>query len=357
MKTKISTLIIALTFIQLSISQTVYTVDNRPESGAQYPTVAAAIAAASAGDIIYIHPSPTNYGSFSLDKSLTIKGGGHDPASYNGTTSAVGTITVRANTANSVITGLRIGRIDAISFANSNAGNIHIINNRIATTSTGIQGYTNGSGTPGWVIEGNFFDDLYFRTNINVTNSADWKIQNNVIHGEISNARRSTVITNNLFINEDPADDVTIFTNVNDITSPIVTNNMFVFTDPDVTTIVNTGSTPVTYTNCLTWKAAGGANLTILSGNGNLDNTNPIFNSIPSSLTDFYNNDYTLGAGSLAIDAATDGGDIGIFGRNFPYDNTGRPHSMPYPTEMIILNTVVQPGQDLNVTFKAAQKN
>ena len=135
---------------------------------------------------------------------------------------------------------------------------------------------------------------------------------------------------------------------------------MFIFIDPDVTEIVQTGSTPIVYTNCLTWNIGEGAASDLVdlpTGTGNLNNTNPLFSSIPTSITDYYNNDYTLGAGSPAIGAATDGGDMGIFGRNFPYDINGRPHSMPYPEIMTILNTVVQPGQNLSVEFQATQKN
>lgn len=338
---------------QFTYAQNVLTVDNRPESGAQYDNVQDAIAAASSGDIIYIHPSPTSYGSITLDKTLTLVGPGHDPSNSEGLRATLGAITLDANTLNTEIRGLNISSISAYSNG-TNAANVHIINNRITTS---VRGYYFAGSTNNWVIEGNYFDDSYSSIVIYCANMSDLQIRNNIILGRITDPNRTTIVTNNLFIQEDTTGDSMVFSNVGDITSPIVTNNMFVFTDPDITALTNSGSTPVTYTNCLTWKEAGGVALAALSGSGNLDNTNPLFNNIPTTVSDFYNNDYTLGSGSPAIGVGTDGGEIGIFGRGFPFDIHGRPISMPYPTAMTILNTVVQPGQTLSVDFQASQKN
>lgn len=338
---------------QFAVAQTVYTVDNRPESGAQFTSVNTAIQAAAAGDIIYIHPSPTSYGNIDIDKTIKLVGPGHDPANSGGLRATLGTVTLRANSLQTVITGLNAGTITAYSFGSNTAG-VHIINNRLTN---GVDGYYNGTDSEGWIIEGNYFETAYNTINIDANGSDNWNVRNNFFSGTVNGFDRTTIFTNNLFFSDDPSGTTTIFQNSNDITSPIVTNNMFIFTDPDVTGLVNSGSTPITYTNCLTYKTAGGAALPALPGTGNLDNTDPLFTDITSGVSSFYNNDYTLGSGSPAIGASTDLGDIGIFGRNFPFDIHGRPHSMPYPESMTILNTVVQPGQDLNVEFQASQKN
>ena len=47
----------------------VLTVSNRSGNSAQYETVPAAIAAAAAGDTIYIHGSETSYGNIIIDKN------------------------------------------------------------------------------------------------------------------------------------------------------------------------------------------------------------------------------------------------------------------------------------------------
>ena len=355
MKIKIILSVIALFITQFIVAQPVVrTVDNRPESGAQFTSVQAAINASSTTvqDIIYIHPSPTSYGSITVDRSITLVGPGHNPANSNGLRATLTTITISADTADSVFTGLNFNTLSAYSFG-SNSANIHIINNRITNT---VDAFHNGTSSEDWVIEGNYFNTGYTTTNIDANNSASWRIRNNYISGQVTDIDQTSVVTNNLFVNEDTTGTALIFTSLDGIASPIVTNNIFIFTDPDITELINSG-TPVVYTNCLTFKAGGGAALVALPGSGNLDNIDPEFTSIPTLMDDFYNNDYTLLGSSPAINTATDGGQIGVFGRNFPFDINGRPHSMSYPESMTILNTVVQPGQNLNVQFQATQKN
>jgi hypothetical protein len=355
----VSTTILVSLFLlfvtQFTFAQVVVrTVDNRPESGAQFTSVQDAIDASSTTeqDIVYIHPSPTNYGAISIDRAITLIGPGHDIANSEGIRATLTSITLKANAANTIITGLNVSSISAYSFG-TNTHNIHIINNRITGE---IRGYFTDGHSDNWIVEGNYFDTAYTTANINAVSLNNLQLRNNVILGRITNSNHTNVFTNNLFIQDDPSGDAQIFTSSDGITSQLVTNNMFIFTNAAITELTSTG-TPIVYTNCLTWKSGGGADLPMLPGSGNIDNTNPVFNNIPTSLQDFYNNDYTLGVGSPAIGTATDLGDIGIFGRNFPFDIHGRPHSMPYPELMTILNTVVQPGQNLNVEFKATQKN
>lgn len=348
------TLVFLIVFTGNIFSQTVWTVDNRPQSGAHYTSVQAAInnVLTQSGDIIYIHPSPTSYGNIDIDKTITLVGPGHNPANSDGLRATIGSITLRANSVNSVIKGLNTGSISAYSFG-TNSHNIHIINNRITGE---VRGYAFTGQSDNWIIEGNYFDSSYAANCINASTMNNVQVRNNYISGQLNSFNHTNVITNNLFVNDDPSGTAIIFENSNGITSPLVTNNMFIFTDPDITELISSG-TAIIYTNCLTWKEAGGIALPVLAGSGNLDNTNPLFTSIPTSADDLYNNDYTLLGGSPAIGVATDTGDIGVFGRNFPFDINGRPHSMPYPESMTILNSVVQPGQNLNVQFQATQKN
>ncbi len=352
MKTKSLLTTIALIVFQFTVAQTVYTVDNRPESGAQFTSVQAAIDAASAGDIIYIHPSPTSYGNVDVTKTLTLVGTGHDPANFDGISATLSTITLRADSADTVITGLDASSISAYSFG-TNTHNIHIINNKITSN---IRGYAGSGQSNNWIIEGNYLGYSYSTTVLFADAMNNIQFRNNVVQGRINGSNHTNVFTNNLFIQNHPSGAAQVFISSNGITSQLVTNNMFVFTDPDITALTSTGTT-IVYTNCLTFQAGGGAALPALPGSGNLDNTDPQFVNIPTDITDFYNNDYTLNGASPAVGTATDGDDIGIHGRNFPFDTTGRPHSMPYPEVMTILNTVVQPGQNLTVEFQASQKN
>ena len=90
---------------------------------------------------------------------------------------------------------------------------------------------------------------------------------------------------------------------------------------------------------------------------GNFDETNPLFTNVPvNTATDFYNNDYSLTAGSPGAGAGTDATDLGIYGRLFYFDPNGRPDLSPNTTQLNITNKVIAPGPDLNVDFKASIK-
>ena len=132
-KNLVSTLLLFVVSLTLT-AQTVHTVDNRPQSGAQFTNVAAAISAASPGDIIYIQPSSSDYGSFTITKPLTIIGGGHNLDNFGGIRSTVANITLAGSGSPDVsgtkITGLNLGNINGYSWG-LNSHNVHVINNRI----------------------------------------------------------------------------------------------------------------------------------------------------------------------------------------------------------------------------------
>ena len=324
------------------MAQTVHTVDNRPESGAMYTTVAAAISAATAGDIIHIHPSPTNYGSITVNKTLTLIGLGHNPANEAGLRASIITVTFNGISTNSVVKGLDIVSISGLSGTNNDG--IKIINNRITST---IQGSQVAGLADDWVIEGN-----YITVGIIYGYLGDnWRISNNWTGGSFSNMKNTTVIINNVIVNSSSGTP-NIFFSCN---SPIVANNIFLFTGTANGVGLSSSST-VTFNKCLTYSYAG-TTLTALGGGVNFDNTNPIFTNVPTStVTDFYNNDFSLATGFPGIGAGTDGTNIGVFGRLFDFDINGRPDLSPYPTDINITNNVIAPGQSLNVTFKASIK-
>ena len=133
------------------------------------------------------------------------------------------------------------------------------------------------------------------------------------------------------------------------------TNNIFLFTGT-ATAIGVDANTTVSFNNCMTYSYTG-QTIADLSGTGNFNNMDPLFTNVPSnSVVDFYNNDYTLTDLSDGKNGGSDGTDIGVFGNNFVFDNNGRPNLFPFPVSMEINNTVVQPGQVLNVDFSASTK-
>ena len=334
-------------FALIANAQTIHTVDNRSQSGAQFTDLQTAIDAATAGDIIQIHPSATSYGSVSIGKTLTLVGLGHDPITNNeGLTAIIGNISFFGTATNSEIKGLTMSNVVQGGGTVNNLDNIHIIHNKINAVSAGS---ANGL-TDSWIVEGNYITSV----STGVSTSADgWLIKNNFMLGGVSNLNVTNLVTNNIFFSTSNAASDIFFSNC---TSTIISNNIFV-TNGNMTEFgISTNSSNLDFRNNLTYSYVGNTIVT-LPGTNNLDNTNPMFVLAPvSTENDFYANDYHLAGGSPGINYGTDGTNIGIFGNNFLFDTQGRPDLMPYPTSITINNNVVAPGQDLNVNFTAVQK-
>lgn len=330
-----------ISFTTLAQSK-VITVDNRPNSGADYTNLATAITNTIVGDTIYVHPSATVYSAITISKPLVIVAMGHNPAnSSDGERAYVGGITFTGNCANTLITGLYIGYINT-SGTITNGRNIKIANNRIANYITG----NNNVAYEDWVIEGNIFDSAY----VNPNGANGWIIKNNIFNNSswaMYHFNNTDSFINNIVINS----------SVNfayNCTNPIVNNNIFIL--GTVTEVGSTNST-ITFNNNLTYNFDG-FSVTSLSGSNNLDNTNPQFVDAPSATFNaFYNNNYDLAGTSAAKNAGTDGTDIGVFGANFNFDVNGRPDLWPYMTSLTITNASVASGQNINVEFTAQKKN
>ncbi|MCF6296135.1 MAG: hypothetical protein L3J25_10670 [Flavobacteriaceae bacterium] len=344
------TFLIALLLIfaaQFTVAQTVHTVDNRSESGAMYTSVNAAITAAVVGDTIYIHPSPTSYGSVTVNKTLTLIGLGHNPANTNGLRAVLSAITFSNSCFNSVIKGLETHNIAVTGQVPTNADGVKIINNKITGS---IQNSGGANLSVDWVIEGNYFTSTSFAI---YPSEANWFISNNWMRGGFSRLGNTSVIINNIIVSSAASGNPIIFDRCN---SPIVANNIFLFTQ--AATGVGLSSSTINFQNCMTYNYTGIVLDPLGDGTGgNFDETNPLFTNVPANtVTDFYNNDYSLTAGSPGAGAGTDGTDLGIYGRLFDFDPNGRPDLMPYPTLINITNTVIAPGQSLNVDFSASIK-
>ena len=323
-------------------AQRVWTVDNRPNTGADFTSLSAAASAATVGDTIQIHPSATSYGNVTINKRLILVGLSHNPLnSKSGEKAIIGNITFTGNSANSLITGLQFSIVN--TSGPTDLTGIKIVNNRITT-------YVNAPNTltvvDDWVIEGNIFIGAYVSLAANVDG---WIIKNNIFDNTtqypIQSANDQTSFLNNLVVSSSG-------NFATGCTDTIVSNNIFILEGS--TADVKLNASTIVFSNNLT-RNVQGQTVTTLTGSGNLDNTDPGFSFAFADIADYYNNDYNVSG--AAVNAGTDGTDLGVYGAMFNFDPQGRPDLWPYMTSLDISNPSVPMGQDINVTFTAQKKN
>jgi hypothetical protein len=301
--------------------------------------VQAAITAASAGDSIYISGSNTNYGSFSVNKRLSIFGTGYNPIKQVPLVSTVTTINFDTITSVSGASGTSIYGLNTSNISdNYGARNITLERNYFISS---ISPNANGAN---WVIKNNMILSTVY---INISNVL---IENNLFSGGyISTSNQPTVVVNhNVFM-------YTIgsgFYCTYYVTFATFTNNIFWGASP-----LGTGVGNCVFNNNLTFQTPadaipGGSN----SGTGNLVAVNPNFVNAPTPAIN-YSYDYNVTGASAAHNAGTDGTDLGIYGgvAAMP-DLTGMP-AIPQMIQMNINNPVIGPAGTLNVTFKAKKNN
>ena len=327
-------------------AQKVITVDNRPNTSPDVPNIhyaslSDAIGVAIVGDTIQIHPSATSYGSVTFNKRLILIGLSHNPDNSKvGERAYLGNITLQGNATNTLITGLEINLINTSSV--TDVSNVHIVNNKINTYIVGNSGGT----ADDWTIEGNIFVNAY----VNPNGSQGWITKNNIFDNNNSYAMQNyndqCSFLNNLVVSSTG-------NFANNSVDPIVNNNIFIL-EGNIQEVKLAGTSTIAFHNCLTRNVSGFV-ATTLNGSNNLDNTDPGFSFAFADIADYYNNDYNVSG--AAVNAGTDGTDLGVYGAMFNFDPQGRPDDFPYMTSLDISNPSVPMGQDINVTFTAEKKN
>jgi hypothetical protein len=292
-----------------SLSATIYRVDNAIPSAAEYSSWATAYAAAAPGDTIYLYPSGLDYGNLDLYKSLTVIGGGFNPANTTLPGSG-GVVRLYDGSAGTKIVGLKIGTltINAASVGN------HIISNcRVSGTT-----YLYGEGTQFrdcWFLSAidnyavnTFFVGCFTYGGINhmhVREGASFSMSNCISQGgthfKLYTNTAMAVITNCIFVN-------------------IGSSYHYLFVDNP--------ATGFTFTNCI-FEAnlnniPNGAFIqySILQGSfSGADPSNQLNVNLDNVLVDVNAGDYHLCLGSLASGTGINGEDIGIYGGPTPYDD------------------------------------
>lgn len=359
------TLILALFAAAVApVSAAVFTVSNNPDRPAQFDNIAAAIAAASDGDTIYVHGSQFAYGDITVTKRLVLVGAGYNSNNQFGLTTRVGSINVTRtlsveNGSGSTITGFHATNIQAIGVLP--VDNITIYRNRVDSQLRTYAGASKGSS---WLIYNNIVAQLYLGndgggpTSISSTNIL---VQNNIITGFIADASSASIlIDHNIFI----------AAGLGAIYYATISNNLFVRNSG---TIFGSNVSFCTFNNNfanLTTITSVSPGTSFLNGNntgsGNISPAPNPFVNVPDLGSFTFTGNYRIVNGSAADNAGTDGTDLGIYGGTYPFPSGGTPGggfdtsalpAIPQITDFNIQNATIQPASTLNVNVKARINN
>lgn len=358
-------LFLAASLAVFSAHATVRTVNNNNPSPGQFSSLAAAHNAAQPGDTLYIHPSPTNYGSLTISKQLTLIGPGHNPQSTDPQTAKMDIIQFYG-------TGASRTRIISLDldyvYWDANSYFVNAVTIARCNLRTGIYIYTE---VDTMYVEGNVFAGTAENLSMNYANNYNVRnvfITNNVFNGYLyrfypgGSAGMNTYLRNNIFLRAG-----SLFRDNNGNSTDngrlIFQNNIFYRTTVTgaANEIANSEfSRNVSY---LGSPATSGVD-TFSEQNGNftaptypnLEGVNPLFVSYPAAGAAFsYTHNYNLQPASPARNAGTDGKDIGVTGGNGYFQKFGTP-PIPVVHDLQITspaNATILPGGTLQVNLKS----
>jgi hypothetical protein len=298
------------------------------------------------GDIIYVVPSVTSYGTITITKEVTIFGIGIRPLKDIANRSLLGLVNINASNVrlsglildndlqlgltlpsattliNITVENCRFPRVEMSSSNGVAVGNVLFRNNVIT-----------GLGT----VARNFI--LYTNSGVLITNNIILTGNSGTASMRITGAE----IRYNVFVSGSNRNlDATLINNLFD-------HNIFY----GINVNLLAGSTGNNWTNNLSF---GATNMTFSTANGNtvsgnVENSDPLFTSVP--LTDTWNDsfDFTLLTGSpaLTVNNGT-ANDIGASGGLTPFDAEG--NLLPL-IESVTIPAMIPVGTDLDVTIKA----
>ncbi|GGH36988.1 hypothetical protein IA57_06035 [Mangrovimonas yunxiaonensis] len=348
----LKTIAVLLLFVTATQAQNTIIIDNGPQSTTQYTTIQAAIDAASDGDIIYVQPSATSYGSATINKPLTIIGRSHsEPSEVSNLTSVI----VQAD--NVTIKGLSFSSCYA-SYSGSNTSNTKIYECKFSTLYLAYAGGIADDVT----VRGCYFNSFnQYATATNVL------ISNNIIRsgGSIDNPT-NIIVANNIFKHTSNMS----FSNNAAAQTAIIYNNMFINNSANNRTITFSGVGDWNISNNLIYNYGTGDFTLNHTGtgtfehNGSLINTDPLFTNVDSTVstsfagTSTYNpaarpeDDLTLQASSPALTGGGGGSELGIFNNGFNFKYLGNPRGIP-TFDIVTYTGAVPKNGNINVTVEA----
>jgi len=324
------------------------TVNNTPDTSADFTDLQAAIDAATNGDIIYVQQSATTYGTIIIDKELTIIGRSHADTGYKTT---VGNVNFADGSSNTTLKGLKIG---GISY----------------------------SGSGGTITDLKFFDNDISSFNLNTTHTYNnVLIQGNVMRSTFSIPANmsNTLVTNNIFFSSslsfaNPTS--TLFSNnimayyngpsFNNNSTGLLNIDNCIFignsTNGNKTVNLYPNSGTIQVNNCVTYNYDAATTYTFATGAGitinanNQENVDPLFTNVdivntPSIASPYNTTVYDPANDDLTLQGGSPVNDDGLF-QGYNFKNFGIPTG--YPSMKIdSYSSTVPKNSDLTVTITA----
>lgn len=331
---------------------TVHTVSNMSFNPGQYSNLAAAIAAASDFDTIYVHGSTVQYPSAIVDKMLVIIGPGHHPDKQVPLAATITSLEVFA--ANVQLIGLTIGFVGTDGFS---AG-LAIRRCRI-TSHLGVAVQIMSNNV---TIEGCVFDYYNTVTCIDFTNTEGHIVQHNLFATpsvkivNVAAPSAQTQIINNVFLG-----DGVNFEAFNSLSGAIIQNNIF-YGIQAISAPASAGMSGLTVDHNITFGAMDNGIYPAGAYPINIINSDPSF-SLPGAIGAPHDHafvDYTLQPTSPVIGYAQDGTQIGLYGGAAQfftpiYIKSGEPSIAKINVFNITSPTTVPPGGTLSISVTSTR--
>ena len=380
MKTIAFLLLVLLT--KTATAQTIRIADNNTNAptGANIFTGASAlqnaINAALTNDIVYIQPSTTSYGNATVGKKITIKGVGFGVTEIAPRTSTLGTLSISnsfdgvANVSGLILTGFSFTTIEFVAGTGGSQYNNIVVENVNGSNfwHTSCLPGVNNLVLRNSIIAGNIqlgscsgmantkiydnvvgFINIYNNVNPVISNNLWFRNSSYAIATSLPDGTRASTgvrVEHNIFSGSGAA--------FSSLFNGLVVNNIFYGTTPN-------GDSPFysnTFSNNLILSAytfpvpaiGGPANSDI----GNITGIGPLFTNAPvvTSYNATYN--YTLQAGSVCINAATTGENIGPSGGLYPWTGNLSLKASAIPVITLFGNSGLVPqNQPLKSNIKA----
>jgi hypothetical protein len=288
--------------------QNLIRVNNNAGADPDYLTLQEANDNASNGDTIYVEGSATTYAGADISKSLTIIGPGfflseNDSTQANGLEANIGSISLNAGSAGSVITGIKVSTV-------------YIYVDNIVVSRCHVSSINFNSNIDNILVLQNYVSNIH-RSAGNITNGI---ISNNIVGGSINISSTSgpLQVINNVLLGAGYIS----------VTNSSIANNILSHTAGQI--YEHTGNTITNNLLARDGTNANGNQYNVVMANVFVD-----FNGNLGYSTD---GKWQLKAGSPAIGAGVSGVDCGVFGGTTPYVLSGLP-AVPRIYEAIIAGT------------------